>query len=78
MKGGGVIFASGSGAIDLARLKIWLEGEAKTVKTPVLLVRASADVPVSELVDIYTVARAAGFSIQQGAEAVQSVDPETP
>ena len=78
VKRGGVIFASGSGAIDLARLKIWLEGEAKTVKTPVLLVRASADVPVSELVDIYTVARAAGFLIQQGAEAVQSVDPETP
>jgi hypothetical protein len=33
-------------------------------------------VPVAELVDIYTVARAAGFSIQQGAEAVQTADPE--
>lgn len=78
VKRGGVIFASGSGAIDLAQLKTWLAVEAKTVKAPVLLVRASADVPVSELVDIYTVAREAGFSIQQGAEAAQSVEPEAP
>ncbi len=74
VKRGGIIFASGSGALNLAQLREWLHAQAQTVKTPVLLVRASADVPVSELVEIYTVARQAGFAIHQGAEAPPASD----
>ena len=59
-KNGGFVFAEG-GALNLKQLSDWLKAEAKTTKAPVLLVQASADVPMADLADINTVAKEAGF-----------------
>ncbi|MBI5380384.1 MAG: biopolymer transporter ExbD [Opitutae bacterium] len=70
VKNGGLIFAD-SGALSLAQLREWLKAAARTTKDPILLVRASAGVPMSDLTDIYTVAQEAGFiRVVWGAEAV--------
>ncbi len=55
----GQIFADG--LLNMPQLKAWLAAEAKTMKQPSLLVRASADVPFSQLADISSAARQAGF-----------------
>jgi biopolymer transport protein ExbD len=63
----GQIFAEGLLSMD--ELRDWLKGEARKLKQPSLLVRASADVPVSELALIVSAAREAGFvKIILGAE----------
>jgi len=68
-KNGGFVFAE-SGALNLQQLSDWLKIEAKNTQNPVLLVRASADVPMEDLTDIYTVAKEAGFErVIWGAEA---------
>ncbi len=55
----GQIFADG--LLNMPQLEAWLKAEAKKLKHPSLLVRASAGVPLSELADITSAARAAGF-----------------
>ncbi len=51
------------GPRKLRDLKDWLERQAKTTKSPLLLVRGSADVPISVLADIASAATAAGFEV---------------
>ena len=57
------------GLVDLNQLREWLHLQASREKQPALLVRASAGVTLSELVDIQNAAREAGFSrVLLGAE----------
>jgi biopolymer transport protein ExbD len=64
----GQIFAA-DGLVNMAQLREWLKAEAKGLKNPALLVRASAGVPLSELAGIVSVARDAGFvRVVVGAE----------
>jgi len=68
----GQIFAD-DGLLNLAQLREWLKTEAKKLKHPSLLVRASAGVPVSELAEIVSSAREAGFGrVVLGAEEAPS------
>lgn len=63
----GQIFADG--LLNMAQLREWLKVEAKKSKQPSLLVRAGAGVPVSQLADIVSAAREAGFvRVVLGAE----------
>jgi biopolymer transport protein ExbD len=62
----GQIFANG--LVNMNQLEEWLKIEAKKLKEPSLLVRTSADVPVSQLAEIVSVAREAGFRVVWGAE----------
>jgi len=59
-KSGGLVYAA-SGALNFKQLSDWLKAEAKTSRAPVLLVQASADVPMADLADINTLAKEAGF-----------------
>jgi biopolymer transport protein ExbD len=62
----GQIFANG--LVNMNQLQEWLRIEAKKLKDPSLLVRASEDVPISQLAEIVSVAREAGFRVVWGAE----------
>lgn len=63
----GQIFADG--LLNLPQLRDWLKREAQKSRQPSLLVRASAGVPVSELADIVSAAKEAGFvRVVLGAE----------
>lgn len=63
----GQIFADG--LLSMPQLRDWLKAEARKLKDPSLLVRASAGVPLSELADIVSVAHQAGFiRVVVGAE----------
>ena len=63
----GQIFADG--LLDLAQLRDWLQVQAKALREPTLLVRASTGVRVQELTEIVSAARAAGFvRVVVGAE----------
>jgi biopolymer transport protein ExbD len=63
----GQIFADG--LLNKAQLREWLRLEARKLRQPSLLVRASAGVPLSELADIISVAHEAGFvRVVVGAE----------
>jgi len=66
IKGGGVVLTE-SGELNLAQLNKWLQDEAKTAKAPVLLVKASDDVPMAKLAEVGTIAREAGFAWVQFA-----------
>lgn len=55
----GLFFADG--AMNVAQLRAWLETQAKSVKEPVLLIRASANVPLTDLTELSAMAREAGF-----------------
>ncbi|QYM79718.1 biopolymer transporter ExbD [Horticoccus luteus] len=55
----GLYFADG--AMNAAQLRQWLEAQAKTVKQPVLLIRAAATVPLSDLTEVSALAHEAGF-----------------
>lgn len=73
----GQIFAA-NGLLNLAQLREWLKVEAAKSKNPSLLVRASADVPVSNLAEIVSAAREAGFGrVVLGAEepAAEAAQP---
>jgi biopolymer transport protein ExbD len=59
-KNGGFVFAE-SGALNVKQFGDWLKAAARTTKAPVLLVQASADVPMADLTDILTIAQEAGF-----------------
>lgn len=57
------------GLVDLNQLREWLHSRAASDKDPVLLVRASSGVTLSELVEIQNAARDAGFRrVLLGAE----------
>lgn len=63
----GQIFAEG--LVNMNQLQEWLRAEAKKLKDPSLLVRASSEVPIAQLTDIVSVAREAGFTrVVWGAE----------
>jgi biopolymer transport protein ExbD len=63
----GQIFADG--LVNMNQLQEWLRAEAKKLKQPSLLVRASADVPIARLTEIVSAARSAGFTrVVWGAE----------
>ena len=63
----GQIFADG--LLNMNQLQEWLRVEAKKLRDPSLLVRASAGVPISQLTEIVSAAREAGFNrIVWGAE----------
>lgn len=63
----GQIFADG--LLNLPQLREWLKAEARKLKQPSLLIRASADVPVSRLAEIVGAATDAGFvRVVVGAE----------
>jgi len=64
----GQIFAA-DGLLNLPQLKAWLRAEAPKLKNPSLLIRASSAVPLSQLADITSAAREAGFvRVVVGAE----------
>lgn len=63
----GQIFADG--LLNMNQLRDWLKVEAKKLRQPSLLVRASAGVPLSQLTEIMSAAREAGFKrVVWGAE----------
>jgi biopolymer transport protein ExbD len=62
----GQIFANG--LVNMNQLQEYLRIESKKLKDPSLLVRASEDVPISQLAEIVSVAREAGFRVIWGAE----------
>ena len=63
----GQIFADG--LLNMNQLREWLRVEAKKFRQPSLLVRASAGVPLSQLTEIVSAAREAGFTrVVWGAE----------
>ena len=57
----GQIFVA-DGLLNAAQFRAWLAAEAAKLHEPSLLVRASANVPVAQLADITSAARAAGFA----------------
>lgn len=71
----GLIFTD-DGALDMGQLRGWLTGQGKTVKHPVLLVRANATIPVVDLTDIISMAQKAGFSIRVAALEPTGVAPQ--
>lgn len=63
----GQIFADG--LVNMPQLREWLKVEARKLKEPSLLIRARADVPVSQLAEIVSAAYEAGFTkVVWGAE----------
>lgn len=67
----GQIFADG--LLNMNQLREWLKVEAKKLREPSLLVRASAGVPISQLTEIVSSAREAGFTrVVWGAEEVSA------
>lgn len=52
----------GDGLLNMAQLEVWLKAQAAKAKNPALLVRVSAQVQFSQLADISSVARRAGFA----------------
>lgn len=75
----GQIFADGLMSMD--QLRDWLKVEARKLRQPSLLVRASSGVPISELTEIVSAAREAGFSrVVWGAEepANETTDRKRP
>jgi biopolymer transport protein ExbD len=64
----GQIFTD-DGLFSLAQLRGWLEAQARLYRRPSLLIRASADVPISSLTEIDNLAHRAGFvRVVVGAE----------
>jgi biopolymer transport protein ExbD len=68
----GQIYTS-DGLRKLSELKDWLAQNAKGARSPLLLVRGSADVPMSVLADISSAAAATGFDVLWAAS-----EPEVP
>jgi biopolymer transport protein ExbD len=67
VKRGALVFTD-SGQLTLAQLREWLAAASRTVRQPVLLLRASADVSMADLAEITTAAREAGFRVVLGVE----------
>jgi biopolymer transport protein ExbD len=64
----GQIFTSDSGLVDINQLNEWLKVKVTRQPHPILLVRASSGVPLSEIIEIEGAARSAGFRVLLGAE----------
>lgn len=62
----GLIFTD-KGALNFDELKQWLKEQGGSAKSPVLLVRANANIPVVDLTDITSAAQKAGFQVQIAA-----------
>lgn len=70
----GQIFADG--LMNMEQLRDWLKVEAKKLKQPSLLVRASKGVPIDQLTEIVSAAREAGFTrVVWGAEESADKSP---
>ncbi len=68
VKPSGLIYIE-DGPADLERLAKWLTAEAKKTRQPSLLIIASKDVPQGKIVEIASLATAAGFvHVQEAAE----------
>jgi biopolymer transport protein ExbD len=63
----GQIFTQ-DGLVDMGQLREWLKSQAAHEPHPALLIRASSEVTLSELVAIEEAARDAGFGVLIGAE----------
>lgn len=62
----GLIFTD-KGALDMRQLRGWLQARARSEAHPVLLIRASAGIPVEDITDITSAAHAAGFKVMLAA-----------
>ena len=62
----GLIFTD-DGAINMGQLTAWLDQQGRVTKDASLLVRASAVIPLSDLTEITSAARKAGFRVQIAA-----------
>lgn len=70
----GQVFADG--LLNMAQLRDWLRTEARKLKEPSLLVRASAGVPLEQLAEIVGAATEAGFTrVVVGAEEPAAAAP---
>ncbi len=58
---------AGDGLRDMQGLRDWLEAQAKTVKSPVLLIQASDGVTLEVVARVTSLADAAGFAVQIAA-----------
>ncbi|MCF7687901.1 MAG: biopolymer transporter ExbD [Cephaloticoccus sp.] len=72
----GLIFTD-DGALDMDQLKGWLTVQGSKTSEAALLVRANGAIPISELTDIISAARHAGFRVQIAA-LDPKIDPVTP
>lgn len=63
---------AGDGMRTADQLQDWLNAQAKTVKKPSLLIRASKNVPAGILARIFGMAHAAGFNVVFAAEEQSS------
>lgn len=68
----GLIFTD-NGAINMGQLNEWLEAQGKATQGASLLVRASAAIPLSDLTEITSAARNAGFQVQ-----IAALEPRSP
>ena len=66
----GQVFTS-DGLRKLADLREWLLREAKRTKSPLLLVRGGADMPIAVLTEISSAASAAGFELLLAASETE-------
>ncbi len=62
----GLIFTD-DGALNMDQLTGWLSKQGKETDEASLLVRANANIPVSDLTDIISAARNSGFRVQVAA-----------
>lgn len=60
------IFA-GDGLRDLTQLREWLAAQARTTRSPVLLVQANETVDLGLVAEIFSLARAEGFDVHLAA-----------
>lgn len=72
----GELILTDDGQRKLGELKGWLQQKAKGVKSPLLLVRGSAEMQISVLADISDAATAAGFEVLMAAGEPQKVPKE--
>lgn len=75
VKRSGQIFSE-EGIVDIGQLREWLKSRAGREARPTLLIRASADVTLSVLVEIEGAAHDAGFKVLIGAEEPESGSAE--
>jgi biopolymer transport protein ExbD len=66
------------GVHEIDELQGWLQTQAKTVKDPTLLVRASGRVPMAVVTQIIGMARAAGFGVEVASEDLVPPNPAKP
>jgi biopolymer transport protein ExbD len=72
----GQIFTD-EGLADMGQLREWLKVRASREPHPSLLIRASSEVTLSELIDIEGAAHDAGFRVLLGAEDRRSLPAES-